>query len=249
METEHDQLPLRHGCDDLWTWNRRERSPEVKLYGINFRTAHFHPNWSSGTAGVRGTRVLNNGRYFWELRLSRRIFGTSMMFGIGTRMARLHADAFTNLLGEDKEGWGLSHKGQLWHSGRWYHYTKPFRENEATVIGILFDGVAGTLTYYKDGKSLGVAFRGLNEVKDLLFPMICSTAAKTEMTLESMKRDFVNLQDRCRAVIVKRIADKKDLEKLLVPPRIRSFLGEAIIDSVLPFKPVNQTVNNNAGFV
>lgn len=78
-----DANPLRHGCDDNWTWDRRERSPEVKLQGPNFRIAYFHPNWSSGTAGVRGTRVLNNGRYFWELYLSRRIFGTSMMFGVG----------------------------------------------------------------------------------------------------------------------------------------------------------------------
>lgn len=240
---EVEQLPLRHGCDDLWSWNRFERSPEVKIYGKSCRIAHFHPNWSSGTAGVRGTRVLNNGRYFWELRLSQRIFGTSMMFGVGTKKARLHADAFTNLLGEDGNGWGLSHKGLLWHGGRWYHYTKPFRENEATIIGILFDGIAGTLTYYKDGKCLGVAFRGLNEVKEPLYPVICSTAAKTEMTLDSMKRDFVNLQDRCRAVIVKRVKCKKDLDKLLVPPRIKLYLGEAIMDSVNPFKQVNQNIS------
>lgn len=248
MESEASGNPLRHGCDDLWTWNRWERSPEVRLYGNNFRIAHFHPNWSSGTAGVRGTRVLNNGRYFWELHLSRRIFGTSMMFGIGTKKARLHADSFTNLLGEDDNGWGLSHKGLLWHDGRWTHYTKPFRENVATKIGILFDGIAGTLSYYKDEKYLGVAFRGLNEVKEPLYPIICSTAAKTEMYLDSMKRDFVNLQDRCRAVIVKRIRNKQDLEKLFVPTKIRSYLAEAIIDTVEPFKPVNHNnITNNVG--
>lgn len=249
METEQDQLPLRHGCDDLWTWNRWERSQEVKLYGNTFRTAHFHPNWSSGTAGVRGTRILNNGRYFWELRLSQRIFGTSMMFGVGTRKARLHADSFTNLLGEDDNGWGLSHKGLLWHSGRWYHYTKPFRENEATTIGILFDGVAGTLTYFKDAKCLGVAFRGLNEVKEALYPIICSTAAKTEMTLENTKRDFVNLQDRCRAVIVKRVKSKSDLDKLMVPPKIRSYLAEAItvVDPTQPLKHVYPNSSNTFG--
>lgn len=36
-----------------------------------------------------------------------------MMFGIGTRKARLHVNSFTNLLGEDENGWGLSHKGKL----------------------------------------------------------------------------------------------------------------------------------------
>jgi SPRY domain-containing SOCS box protein 3 len=189
---------------------------------------------------VRGTRVLNNGRFFWELHLSRRIFGTSMMFGVGTQSARLHADSFTNLLGEDKNGWGLSHKGLLWHGGRWTHYTKPFKENVPTKIGILFDGINGTLSYYKDEKYLGVAFRGLNEIKDPLFPIVCSTAAKTEMCLGKMRRDFVNLQDRCRAVIVKRVRTKHDLEKLFIPKKIRGYLAEVVAESGLTYKQFNR---------
>ena len=47
-------------------------------------------------------RVLNGGRYYWEINVSQRIFGTSMMFGIGTRRARLHVDAFVNMLGEEE---------------------------------------------------------------------------------------------------------------------------------------------------
>lgn len=89
-----------------------------------------------------------------------------MMFGIGTKKARLHVNAFTNLLGEDKNGWGLSHKGLLWHGGAARNYAKRFKENQATRIGILFDGIAGTLTYYKDEVCLGIAFRGLNEVSE-----------------------------------------------------------------------------------
>lgn len=88
-----------------------------------------------------------------------------MMFGIGTRKAKLHADSFKNMLGEDFNGWGLSHKGLIWHGGIGLRYTKCFKENQATTIGILFDGIDGTLTYYKDGQCLGVAFRGLNKVK------------------------------------------------------------------------------------
>ncbi|KAB0797427.1 hypothetical protein PPYR_08421 [Photinus pyralis] len=242
MEDEKYELhPLMHGCDDSWTWNRREKSREVTLYGNSFNIAHFHPNWSSGTAGVRGTRVLNNGKYFWEIHLSQRIFGTSMMFGIATKYARLHVDSFTNLLGEDCHGWGLSHKGLLWHGGTWYHYTKPFRENEATVIGILFDGVDGTLTFYKDGKCLGIAFRGLHEVKQSLYPMVCSTAAKTEMKLTGMKRDFVNLQDRCRAVILKCVVDKTSIDELMIPPRIKGYLKEGINEiRMQPFQPISE---------
>lgn len=157
-------IPLENGCEDNWTWSRRHRSKEIVLSGQNDRTVHFHPNWSKGTAGVQGKRPLNNGRFYWELHVSQRIFGTSIMFGIGTRKARLHANSFRNILGENEHGWGLSHKGVLWHKGVALMYTDRFKENQATVVGIQFDGIEGTLTYYKDGKCLGVAFRGLDKV-------------------------------------------------------------------------------------
>ena len=89
----------------------------------------------------------------------------------------------------------LTHsQGFLWHGGKHRQYTKPFRENGATTVGIFFDGVAGTLTYFKDGVSLGVAFDRLNEVHEPLYPIVCSTAAKTEMSLGVMKREFVSIQ-------------------------------------------------------
>ena len=58
-----------------------------------------------------------------------------MMFGIGTKSARLHVDAFVNMLGETDESWGLSHKGILWHGGHYRQYTKSFKENISTTIG------------------------------------------------------------------------------------------------------------------
>ena len=119
-----------------------------------------------------------------------------MMLGIGTKQSRLHVDAFINMLGEDSQSWGLSHKGLLWHNGLHRGYTRPFKENVATTIGLYFDGVAGTLTYFKDGVSLGVAFTGLDKITEPLYPMICSTAAKTEMSLGVMRREFVSLQVR-----------------------------------------------------
>lgn len=79
--SSQDDPPLNSYCVDHWTWNDRYKSKEVRLLGDNLLTAHFHPNWSNGTAGVRGTRILNRGRYYWEINVTRRIFGTSMMFG------------------------------------------------------------------------------------------------------------------------------------------------------------------------
>lgn len=56
--------PLEHGCDAWWHWSQLHRSPEVLLYA---RTALFHPNWSHGTAAVRGTQELNGNLHYWEV--------------------------------------------------------------------------------------------------------------------------------------------------------------------------------------
>lgn len=215
-----------------------------------FKSACFHPNWSKGTAAIRGTRILNHGRYYWEIHVSERVFGTryfvwsfngkyekinysflhcdSMMFGVGTKEARLHANKFINMLGEDSNGWGLSHKGLLWHGGTGLHFTKRFTENQATRIGLLFDGISGTLTYYKDGRCLGIAFRGLNEIQEPLYPIVTSTAAKTEMTLAEARRDFVNLQDRCRAEILKRVKTTEQINQLELPFQMTRYLKCAV---------------------
>lgn len=221
-------FPLKEACTDNWSWNKRDKSHEVKLCGSRGKIAHFHPNWSNGTAGVRGNKVLNNGVYYWEIKISQRIFGTSMMFGIGTKKTRLHLDSFVNLLGENDESWGLSHKGLLWNGGKWRQYTKPFKENEATTVGMLFDGHRGTLSYFKDGVALGIAFSGLDQVNDNLYPIICSTAAKTEMTLGVTLRGFFDLQDRCRAIIAKQIEACNEVDDLPLPSRIRTFIKDAM---------------------
>ena len=221
-------VPLREGCPEYWSWNKRDKSDEVRLYGPRHHIVHFHPNWSNGTSGVRVTEALNGGVHYWEIHVSQRIFGTSMMFGIGTKKARLHADAFVNLLGEDDQSWGLSHKGLLWHDGRWRQYTKGFRENESTTIGLLFDWHQGTLTYFRGSVSLGIAFTGLNRVHQQLYPIVCSTAAKTEMTLGVTLRGFHNLQDRCRAIITRYVQEKDEVEELPLPGKIKCYIKQAM---------------------
>lgn len=66
--------------------------------------------------------------------------------------------------GMDAEGWGLSHKGVLWHNGKSKKYTEPFYEIN-TVIGVLLNCSTGTLTFYHNGENLGLAFSDLNQVK------------------------------------------------------------------------------------
>lgn len=189
------------------------------------------------------------------------------MFGVGTKDTRLHVNQlFVNLLGEDSNSWGLSHKGLLWHGGHGLHFTRRFVENQATRIGLLFDGINGTLTYFKDGECLGIAFRGLNDVriwqtlntnvkslinnlrfvlippfqiKEPIYPIITSTAAKTEMVLTETRRDFVNLQDRCRAVLMKYIKSPEQLDELQLPKGIVNYISSALYSySTIAFPPV-----------
>lgn len=69
---------------------------------------------------------------------------------------------------------------------------------------------------------------------------MCSTAAKTEMTLMCTRRDFVNLQDRCRAVIVKHVKYRQDLISLKLPTIIVNYLSEAFTD----YKPLRLVDND-----
>ncbi|KAL8560727.1 hypothetical protein ACOMHN_046410 [Nucella lapillus] len=223
---------FRHGCRYYWRWSMRYKSGEVTLTAPERTTAVFHPNWSNGTAGVCGTKPINHGVYYWEIQISNRLFGTSMMFGVATRKACLHMGSFCNLLGKDRHSWALSHKGLAWHKGRSVDFCPPFAENQAVCVGMVYDATEGTLTYYKDGVSLGVAFRGLNLVEEDLYPALCSTAARTEMTLGVTRRAFRSLQDRCRAAVarqLRRVGRAREVEKLPLPGALCRYISEDIM--------------------
>ena len=110
----------------------------------------------------------------------------------------------------------------------------------ATTIGVYFDGHAGTLTFFKDGKSLGVAFTGLKD-KRPLYPIVCSTAAKTEMALGVMRREFLSLQDRCRSVIMGRLSTEEQIDMLCLPKKLKIFISEGCED----FKTDSALSQNN----
>lgn len=221
-------IRIDEGYHEYWGWDSWHRSHEVQLSGENHRTAHFHPNWSNGTAGVQATRPLTHSWHYWEIHISNRVFGTSMMFGVGTKASRLHEDAFVNLVGVDDQSWGLSHKGLLWHNGKFRMFTKPFVEDQSTTVGILVDMEAGTLSYFKDGKYLGLAFTNLHKTDRDLYPFVSSTAAKTEMTLGTRKRSFQNLQDRCRFAVLRALQSEEDIDVLPTANKLREFIRSGL---------------------
>jgi hypothetical protein len=72
----YDNYPLVNGCDDNWTWIVKGKSRDiVRFYGSKRRIVEFHPSFSLGSEGVRGNRILNNARFYWELNVSMKIYG------------------------------------------------------------------------------------------------------------------------------------------------------------------------------
>ena len=229
-------MALATGCPDDWSWNKLDEGPHVKIWGDKSEAVHFHPVWTMSTVAVRGTRILNGGQYYWEIETGKRLYGTSIMFGIGTEKARMSMRDFVNLLGADENSWGLNHRGVLWHKNKSRCYTDSFEEDTPTRIGLYFNGLEGTLSYYKDGKYLGIAFSGLDKIEEPLFPMLSSSAARIELRLSSQKRAFHSLQDRCRLVILSQLKAKFHVEKLPVPPSIKEFLLAGPEQSEVPSK-------------
>ncbi|KAG8430967.1 hypothetical protein GDO86_019640 [Hymenochirus boettgeri] len=120
----------------------------------------------------------------------------------------------------DGESWGLSYKGTLWHSGTSQKYTEPFY-NEGTVIGVHLNLEDGTLMFYRDNQSLGLAFTGLHMVQCPLYPMVSSTAPGTELALGLQLSTLPSLQERCLNILTHSLAHKDLVDFLPLPTALR----------------------------
>ncbi|KTF81312.1 hypothetical protein cypCar_00021065, partial [Cyprinus carpio] len=159
---------------ESWDWDPDSKSPDAHL-SLCRQAVYFHVSPvldSQGTAGVRGTKGFTRGEHYWEIEFLEPPYGCSVMVGVGTQNALLHKgdQKFVNLIGIDSESWGLSYKGFIWHNGRSQKYTEPFYERN-TVIGVLLDLNTGTLTFFRNGVNLGVAFTGLEQASKALYPL------------------------------------------------------------------------------
>ena len=63
-----------------WSWDEQHISSAAKVQDDR-RTVVFHPNFSNGTAAVRGTMPMKDGQYFWEIKMITPVYGTNMVRG------------------------------------------------------------------------------------------------------------------------------------------------------------------------
>eukprot|EP00795_Rhopilema_esculentum_P009128 gene9128-16788_t len=147
--------------DFSWIWDEKKKSDDVIICSGGTE-AYFHPDYSCGTAAVRGSHTLLSGwEHYWEVKMASAVYGTDMMIGVGTKEVELdkYKSQFCSMLGRDSESWGLSYFGTFQNGGKTRDYTEKFERG--TIIGIHLDMWKGTLSFFKDGRLLGVAAEGL----------------------------------------------------------------------------------------
>lgn len=205
-----------------WVWDKQSMSNSMSL-SDNDEEVLFHPDYSCGTAAIRGTEPFEFGsQHYWEIKMTSAVYGTDMMMGIGSNTVNLNncRTAFASLLGKDSESWGLSYLGTIQHKGEMKQFTSKLERN--CVIGMHLDLWHGTLNIYNDGKPCGIAFCGLQN--KILYPMLSSTAARTRMKLERSVCTPTTLQYLCCEVIGKHVPGLHGVEKLPLPPGMKRYL-------------------------
>jgi len=106
---------------------------------------------SNGFKSALGTTVFKAGRkYYFEVTITK---GKLIKLGVARPDANLE-EAFC----DGSKGWAL-YNGELRHSSNstGTKYGTPFKEND--IIGVYLDMIEGTLSFSKNGKLLGEAFK------------------------------------------------------------------------------------------
>ncbi|XP_051538960.1 SPRY domain-containing SOCS box protein 3-like [Myxocyprinus asiaticus] len=212
------------GCD--WVWDKESKSSAVSLSCSN-RKVSFHSEYSCGTAAIRGSKALSDGQHFWEIKMTSPVYGTDMMVGIGTSEVNLDQfrHSFCSLLGTDEDSWGLSYTGHLHHKGSKVNFSSRF--GQGSIIGVHLDSWHGTLSFYKNRRCIGIAATHLQNKH--LYPMVCSTAAKSSMKLIRSHSAPTNLQFLCCNQLRRMLPDCADALRVLpLPPGLRLLLSNQL---------------------
>lgn len=138
------------------TWNPADKNASISLAGGNLVATTA----AAGEVAVRGTISKSSGKWFWEVTVTGGSYG---VYGVADS-----AHVLNLAPGEDAAhaGWGYLSSSGTYHNGAFTAYGASYTTGD--VIGIGLDLDAGSITFYKNGVSQGVAYTG---VSGTLFPM------------------------------------------------------------------------------
>jgi hypothetical protein len=155
-------VPLAYGTVDrgnYCTLNPLDKSASVVLSKGNLNGSHSGASWITMRSSIPFPET---GKWYVEAQLITSV-GNGMV-GLGTASAGLG-----NYAGADAFGWSYSAgTGQKFTSGAGAAYGATYATTD--IIGVAFDASAGTLTFYKNNVSQGVAYSGLSSGPYFLMP-------------------------------------------------------------------------------
>lgn len=145
------------------------------------------------------------------------------MFGIGSDKVDLTQFKFhfVSALGTNAQSWGFSYSGKIHHNGVHLKYGQKF--SQGCIVGVLLDRMRGQLEFFLNRRSLGVAYTNIpNDPSVKLYPMVCSTAAKSCIRLMNATSQEECLQLRAFRALAKQ---PKALEELRQLPGLKTILN------------------------
>lgn len=144
------------------------------------------------------------------------------MFGIGTDSVHLEQFKFhfVSALGTNAQSWGYSYNGKIQHCGEQLPYGQKF--SQGCLVGIYLDRTQGHLEFYLNRRSLGVAYTNIpTDPHVKIYPMVCSTAAKSVIRLINSTSQPVTLQLRAFQSLAKQ---PEKLEELRQMPGLKGII-------------------------
>lgn len=147
------------------------------------KQVNFHSLYSAGTGVAKGNvGIVHNNHYYWEIKMLTEPYGTDVMLGLGSESLNPTESAFDyrSFLGTNDDSYGMSYTGAIIHNSKVTGDCAGFCKG--TIIGVRVDMLRGQLEFYLNRVPQGISFYNLRK-HQILYPMICSTAARTSMRL------------------------------------------------------------------
>ena len=136
-----------NGRGNYCTLNPIDKGANITLANANLSGSH--PSSTNGC--VRSTIGMSSGKWYWEVTVD----AIAPMIGIANASATL-----SDFPGVDANGWSYYGATAVkYNNASATSYGATYTAGD--VIGVAFDADAGSLTFYKNGVSQGVAFSGL----------------------------------------------------------------------------------------
>lgn len=209
-----------------WRWNDKDCGEDIIVHAHKLGVT-FHPVRSMGCAVVRGDKALRqNMEHYFEVEIKEPFHGKARQVGIGTKHTALQSSScdFYPLIGKDLSSWGVNYDGFKSNAGNTKRHISIDPDKYSIIrVAVHYDAYYGTVAFELNGKSSGLAYEKVHTNIDM-YPMLCASAAGTQMRLTYSSSSVMSLKALSRGVIRSSVRKEKDLEKLILPHHLKSYV-------------------------